>query len=135
MSRKCLQVDDVASTDRHGLCWEQAIGNAVLPWVAQEQPEGASMREAAALALAAMAHSGLAPPSLSAAHLFRQPGLRTPSPTALQLIAASFGQGQSLTSSASCDSELLMTALSSATRALHATNDTNPVCRSQDRRR
>lgn len=62
-------------------------------WAAQERAEAGALQEAVASALAAMARSGLAPPSAAASHLFGQPGLQALRPATVQLIVATFAQG------------------------------------------
>ena len=77
-------------------CMVQVMWEAATQWLAEERPEAAALQEAAAAALAAMARSGLAPPSTSASHLFRQPGLQTLQPPAVDLVCAIFAQGRQL---------------------------------------
>ena len=67
---------------------------AALQIVAQEAAEAASIEEAATLALAAMAANGLAPSSMSASHVYSQPGLHAVTPATLTLVCATFAHGR-----------------------------------------
>ena len=73
----------------------QVMWEAALQIVAQDAAEAASVQEAATLALAAMAANGLAPPSMSASHVFSQPGLIGMKPATLGLLCATFAHGNS----------------------------------------
>ena len=74
----------------------QVVWEAVMHWAAQQRAEAGALQEAIASALAAMARSGLAPPSAAASHLFRQPGLLALRPATVQLLTATFAQGAQL---------------------------------------